>query len=105
MRVTVKAAEGRRVWVGEGPLSGETWQTVELTGDLVKAIKNGDVIEGTPVEPDAPNIKESLDAAKQRADEAAAERARAAEEAAAGGQPQLSPGDAQTTGDEAAVPS
>lgn len=75
MNVVVKAAEGRRVWAGNGPLSEKDWVTVELTGDLVKAIRNGDVIEGTSDDPDVPKIKESLDAAEAKAKEEAEARA------------------------------
>lgn len=76
MFVNVKAAEGRRVWVGTAPLSNEIWQTVPLTASLVKAIKNGDVIEGTEGGDNAVNVGESLaaaDAANETAAAAAAE--------------------------------
>lgn len=66
MQVTIKAAEGRRVFVQGVPLSDKTWATVPLIATVVKGIKNGDIIEATPV-----NKEETVTASLGKAAEAA----------------------------------
>lgn len=84
MFIAVKAAPGRYVVNGIAPMSPDVWQMAELTGDLVLAIKNGDVIEGTPTEQpgggETVSVTESLEAAEQANEEAAAAAAEAAQE-------------------------
>lgn len=47
MLVTIKAAKGRHVFVGEAPLSDKVWSSHPISASIVKAIKEGDIIEAT----------------------------------------------------------
>lgn len=47
MLVTIKAAPGRHVFVGQSVLSGKFWSSHTISADIVKAIKTGDIIEAT----------------------------------------------------------
>lgn len=47
MLVTIKAAKGRHVFVGEGVLSDKFWSSHPISAAIVKQIKTGDIIEAT----------------------------------------------------------
>lgn len=54
MLVTIKAAKGRHVFVGESPLSDKYWATHPISAAIVKAIKEGDIVEA--VVDEAPKV-------------------------------------------------
>lgn len=47
MLVIIKSAPERHVFVGTSKLSEKHWASHELTPDILKSIKNGDILEAT----------------------------------------------------------
>lgn len=44
--VIIKAAKDRHVFVGTSKLSPDAWSEHPITGDIIKGIRTGDIIEG-----------------------------------------------------------
>lgn len=47
MLVVIKSAKGRHVFVGASKLSEKHWASHAISADIVKGIKNGDILEAT----------------------------------------------------------
>lgn len=73
MLVTIKAAKGRHVFVGEAVLPQDRWSTYPISASIVKGIKVGDILEATPNQ-----LEKAIDAGEAPA-EAADESPRALE--------------------------
>lgn len=60
MLVVIKSAKGRHVFVGTEKLSDKHWASHPITGDIIKGIKSGDIIEATDKQVEAAVAKEEI---------------------------------------------
>lgn len=60
MLVVIKSAKGRHVFVGTDKLSEKHWSQHSITPDIIKGIKNGDIVEATDKQVEAALQKDEI---------------------------------------------